>query len=155
MHNENDKIVNTAKDFLVIQNNEDQLMFVISHNEETEEPSTDAKILYGENGPHAVLLKNDDHAIILDYLKPETLDMLNACCCEKLAFVTEIEYNEELLQYNIDNEFNKDTMYQLFEYAEAHHALKACYEVVLEKIDNFDERFSHFIDKELEALEKE
>lgn len=143
-----DKKVTLAKDFLAIKNKNGNLMFVIMHDESTKEPASDAKVLYGENGPHAVLLKNDDHAIVLDFLGPKTLDMMKDA---GRALVTEIRYDESLIKYNLGREFSKEEIYQLFEAAEAHHALKACYEVNLEKVEDFDDRFLTFIDKELES----
>ena len=141
-----DKEVNLAKDFVVIENNNGELMFVILHENKTGEPTSDARIIFGK-GPHAVLIKNDKHAIVLDYMDKATVKIMQKA---KHAIITEIEYNEELIKYNLKNDFEKDELHKLFEYAEAHHALKACYEVVLEKIHDFDERFMHFIDKELE-----
>lgn len=145
-----DKEITIAKDFLSIQNKDGEVMFVIIYNDSTDEPNSDARIIYGDDSPHAVLIKNDDHAIILDFLADETLKMMQK---NKKALVTEIEYNENLIKYNLNNKFSKDGLYKLFEFAEAQHALKACYSVKLEKIKNFDERFTKFIDQELEAKE--
>ncbi|MCT4575212.1 MAG: hypothetical protein N4A43_03055 [Alphaproteobacteria bacterium] len=144
-----DKEITIAKDFLSIQNKDGEVMFVIMYNDKSSQPDSDAKIIYGDDSPHAVLIKNDDHAIILDFLAEETLKMMKN---SKKALVTEIEYNENLVKYNLENKFSKDSLYKLFEFAEAQHALKACYSVKLEKIKNFDERFMKFIDKEIEEI---
>lgn len=145
-----DKKITIAKDFLAIKNNDDELMIVLLYNNGTQEPSSDARIMFGDSGPHAVLIKNDDHAIVLDCMSDETLEMLKET---KTALITEIEYNEDVLEYNLSNTFYKDDLYKLFEAAEAHHALKSCYRVVLEKINDFDERFHHFIEEELKELQ--
>jgi len=142
-----DKIVKLAKDFVAIENNETDLMFVILHNKETGEPNSDARIIFGK-GPHAVLIKNDDHAVILDFIDKDIIKLMSK---KEHAIITEIEYNEDLIKYNLSKTFEKDELYKLFEAAEARHALKACYEITLEKIHDFDDRFMHFIDKELEG----
>jgi hypothetical protein len=144
-----DKEIHLAKDFIVIENNHGKLMFVILHKNKTGEPNSDAKIIFGK-GPHAVLIKNDDHATILDYMDKDTVKIMQNA---EHAIITEIDYNKNLIEYNLKNNFGKDEIHKLFEFAEAHHSLKACYEVALEKIHDFDERFMHFIDKELEERE--
>lgn len=143
------KELTIAKDFLAVENNNGDLMFIILYHNGTKEPNSDAHILYGSKGPHAVLIKNDDHAIILDYLEKETLNLMKKT---SKAIITEIEYNEELFKYNLTKDFSKDDLCELLEAAEAHHALRACYEVALKKITNFDDRFQHYIEAELERI---
>jgi len=138
--------IKLAKDFLAIENNDGALMFVILHNEDTGEANSDAKILYGDKGPHSLLIKNDDHAVVLDFIDKETFQSMQN---KEEAIITEIEYNEELIRYNLENDFDKSNLYKLFEFAEAKHAIKEVYTVSMEKIENFDERFQEFINNEL------
>ncbi len=108
-----DILIEKEDAYVAMPTTEDEVVFAISVKEE--EPES-PQLLYDKED-HALLVRNKDNAVILDYLNSEIQVMLQGA---KKVFIAEIDYKEKKLvrDYEVPVEFVKGYPYDLAPYFE-------------------------------------
>ncbi len=100
MQNEADLVIEKEDAYVAMPTTEDDIVFAISVREDDPEMP---QLLYNQK-EHAILMRNRENAIILDYLNAEIQNMLQKI---KKVFIAEIDYDEKRLirDYEVPVEF--------------------------------------------------